>query len=167
MAMATGTAPNSTEIRKTIASADAMLGDILKGLQERNLTNIVNVVVVSDHGMATTDVTRLVQLEDLLDPAELSHVDGWPLYGLRPKNPDDLHRLYNQVKAKNNPNIEVYLRDEDMPERYHFRHNERIAPLWIIPKNRLGDCHKRRIRCFRRKEVGTRLSSKGNTWIRS
>lgn len=128
--------PNSTEIRQTIADADAMLGGILKGLHERNLTSIVNVIVVSDHGMATTDVTRLIQLEDLIDPAELSHIDGWPLYGLRPKNPSDLQRLYSQLKEKSasNPNIDVYLRDENMPERYHFSKNERIAPLWIVPK---------------------------------
>ncbi|KAH7069235.1 alkaline-phosphatase-like protein [Paraphoma chrysanthemicola] len=128
--------PNSTEIRQTIADADAMLAGILTGLHERNLTGIVNVVVVSDHGMATTDASRLVQLEDLIDPAELSHIDGWPLYGLRPKKASDLRRLYDQVKerTKDNPNVEVYLRDEDMPERYHFSKNDRIAPLWIIPK---------------------------------
>ncbi|KAH9879383.1 hypothetical protein J1614_002823 [Plenodomus biglobosus] len=128
--------PNSTEIRSTIAEVDAMLGSILKGLHARNLTEIVNVVVVSDHGMATTDVSRLIQLEDLVDPKELSHIDGWPLYGLRPKNPDDLPRIHTQLreKAKENQNIEVYLRDEDMPERYHFSNNPRIAPLWIVPK---------------------------------
>ncbi|KAF2847862.1 ectonucleotide pyrophosphatase/phosphodiesterase family member 1 [Plenodomus tracheiphilus IPT5] len=128
--------PNSTEIRKTIADADAMLGSILGGLHARNLTDIVNVIVVSDHGMATTDVSRLIQLEDLIDPSELSHIDGWPLYGLRPKNPEDLPRLHAQLKekAKDNPNIEVYLRDEDMPARYHFANNPRIAPLWIVPK---------------------------------
>ncbi|KAF1912405.1 alkaline-phosphatase-like protein [Ampelomyces quisqualis] len=128
--------PNSTEIRETISSVDKMLGGILQGIHQRNLTNIVNVVVVSDHGMATTDVSRLIQLEDLVDPAELSHIDGWPLYGLRPKNPSDLRRLYEQIKerTKNNPNVEVYLKDENMPERYHFSKNDRIAPLWIIPK---------------------------------
>ncbi|KAG9188874.1 hypothetical protein G6011_07579 [Alternaria panax] len=128
--------PNSTEIRKTIQNADKMVGGILAGLLARNLTNIVNVVVVSDHGMATTDMTRLIQLEDLIDPAELAHTDGWPLYGLRPKKPEDLHRLYQQLKdrTKNNPNVDVYLRDEDMPERYHFSRNPRIAPLWIVPK---------------------------------
>ncbi|KAF9699410.1 hypothetical protein EKO04_002369 [Ascochyta lentis] len=127
--------PNSTEIRQTISNADAMIGGILKGLQERNLTNIVNVVVVSDHGMATTDVTRMIQLEDLVDPAELSHVDGWPLYGLRPKDPKNLHPLYEKIKREHgdNPNIEIYLR-ENMPARYHFSNNDRIAPLWIIPK---------------------------------
>lgn len=128
--------PNSTEIRSTIAAADTMLGSILDGLKARNLTNLVNVVVVSDHGMATTDVSRLIQLGDLIDPTELSHIDGWPLYGLRPKNPSDLHKLYNQIRSRtaSNPNVEVYLRDENMPERYHFSRNERIAPLWIIPK---------------------------------
>ncbi|KAJ8112368.1 hypothetical protein OPT61_g5245 [Boeremia exigua] len=127
--------PNSTEIRQTISDADAMIGGILKGLQERNLTNIVNVVVVSDHGMATTDVTRMIQLEDLVDPAELSHVDGWPLYGLRPKDEHNLYPLYDKIKREHgdNPNIEIYLR-ENMPERYHFSNNDRIAPLWIIPK---------------------------------
>lgn len=128
--------PNSTEIRQTIRNADAMLGGILKGLQERNLTEIVNVVVVSDHGMATTDTSRLIQLEDLIDPAELEHIDGWPHFGLRPKKLGELERLHKQVveRAQNMTSIEVYLRDVDMPERYHFSKNERIAPLWIIPK---------------------------------
>ncbi|KAF2199630.1 ectonucleotide pyrophosphatase/phosphodiesterase family member 1 [Delitschia confertaspora ATCC 74209] len=128
--------PNSTEIRQTIKDADGMLESLLHGLEQRNLTDIVNVVVVSDHGMATTDVERLIQLEDLVDPNELSHIDGWPLYGLRPKKDEDLERLYQQLKEKTttNPNIEVYLRDKDMPERYHFSNNKRIAPLWIVPK---------------------------------
>jgi len=128
--------PNSTEIRATIQDADTMLDDIFKGLELRNLTNIVNVIVVSDHGMATTDVSRLMQLEDLVDTSKIAHIDGWPLYGLRPKDPNDLQGLYDGLaeKAKSNPNFEVYLRDVNMPERYHFSHNDRIAPLWIIPK---------------------------------
>jgi len=62
--------------------------------------------------------------------------DGWPLYGLRPKDEKDLQGLYDGLKekAKSNPNFEVYLRDVDMPERYHFSNNHRIAPLWIVPK---------------------------------
>ncbi|KAF2013252.1 Phosphodiest-domain-containing protein [Aaosphaeria arxii CBS 175.79] len=128
--------PNSTEIRATIQEVDAMLGSLLSGLESRNLTNIVNVVIVSDHGMATTDVTRLIQLEDLVNVEEIEHIDGWPLYGLRPKKMEDLERIHQDLlaKAKDNPNIEVYLKDKDMPEKYHFSNNERIAPLWIVPK---------------------------------
>lgn len=128
--------PNSTEIRTTIQQVDTMLDDIFKGLEQRNLTNIVNVIIVSDHGMATTDRERLIQFEDLVDPSKIEHTDGWPLFGLRPKNPDDLQPLYDDLaeKSKTNPNFDVYLRDVNMPPRYHFSKNQRIAPLWIIPK---------------------------------
>ncbi|KAG9258555.1 alkaline-phosphatase-like protein [Emericellopsis atlantica] len=128
--------PNSTEIMETISKADTMLEQIFHGLEDRNLTDIVNVIVVSDHGMATTDTSRLIQLEDLIDTSKIEHIDGWPLYGLRPYKSEDLKPLYDQLveKAKSNENYEVYLRDENMPERYHFSKNDRIAPLWIVPK---------------------------------
>ncbi|KAI1108443.1 alkaline-phosphatase-like protein [Nemania sp. NC0429] len=128
--------PNSTEIQSTISDVDAMLNDIFRGLEQRNLTEIVNVIIVSDHGMATTDVSRMIQIEDLVDLTKIAHLDGWPLVGIRPKKPEDLQLLYQQAadKAKTNPNFDVYLRDVDMPERFHFRNNDRIAPLWIIPK---------------------------------
>lgn len=132
--------PNSTEVNRTIKDVDNMLEDIFRGLEQRNLTQIVNVIVVSDHGMATTDVTRLTQLDDLVDLDRVSHIDGWPLVGLRPKDPNDLRSLYEQAlnNTKDNPNIEVYLRDENMPKRYHFSDNERIAPLWLVPKTGWG-----------------------------
>ncbi|KAH8662247.1 alkaline-phosphatase-like protein [Xylariales sp. PMI_506] len=128
--------PNSTEIRSTISEVDTMLDQIFTGLEERNLTDIVNIIVVSDHGMATTDISRMIQLEDLVDLSKVDHVDGWPLVGIRPKDEADIPALYEQALAiaGSNPNFEVYLRDKNMPERYHFSKNDRIAPLWIIPK---------------------------------
>jgi predicted AlkP superfamily pyrophosphatase or phosphodiesterase len=128
--------PNSKEIMTTIQNVDNMLDQLFQGLVSRNLTNIVNVVIVSDHGMATTDISRMIQLESIVDTSLIEHIDGWPLYGLRPKDPSHLQPIYDALKAEAsvNPNFDVYLRDVDMPERYHFSNNERIAPLWIIPK---------------------------------
>ncbi|KAK5081258.1 hypothetical protein LTR05_008052 [Lithohypha guttulata] len=128
--------PNSTEIRATIASADNMLTLLVEGLLQRNLTEIVNLVVVSDHGMATMSAHRMVQLDDLIDMNLVDHLDGWPLRGLRLKNPDrDVPVLYKQLSdaAKKHGTFDVYTRDT-MPERYHFSQNPRIAPLWIVPK---------------------------------
>lgn len=128
--------PNSTEIRGTIARVDDMLRSLFAGLEDRNLTKIVNIVVVSDHGMATTSTDRLIQFDDLIDTNLIEHTDGWPLYGLRPKRIEDLQGLYETLasKAAGSPNYDVYLRDHNMPERYHFSNNHRIAPLWIVPK---------------------------------
>ncbi|KXG52028.1 Alkaline phosphatase-like, alpha/beta/alpha [Penicillium griseofulvum] len=128
--------PNSTEIRKTISEADSMIANIMAGLEKRNLTEVVNIVVVSDHGMATTSTERLIQLDDLIDYDLIEHIDGWPSNGLRPKRPEDLETLRKQLE-KVAPDyehaFEFYTR-ETMPERYHFSNNERIAPLWVIPK---------------------------------
>ena len=129
--------PNSTEIRATITKADTMLDQMFQGLEARNLTDIVNVIVVSDHGMATTDISRLLQLEDLVGSFEIEHIDGWPLYGLRTKSQDDIRPLYDHLKTQEDDGAapwRVYLRDHDMPERYHFANNDRIAPLWIVPE---------------------------------
>ena len=128
--------PNSTEVQDTIAEVDEMLGGLFAGLETRNLTNVVNVVIVSDHGMATTSTERLVQLEELVDLDLVDRIDGWPSRGLRPKHPRDLQILEDQLQSAA-PNyshaVEIYSR-ENMPERYHFSDNDRIAPLWVIPK---------------------------------
>lgn len=155
--------PNSTEIHKTIIAVDTMLHDLFTGLDRRNLTKIVNIVVVSDHGMATTSVDRLIQLDHLIDLGLVEHIDGWPLYGLRPKNQSDLQGLYNTLLAESveNPNIEVYLRDKNMPERYHFSKNERIAPLWVIPKTGWAIVHKEDFDVKEAKSKGETYHPKG------
>ncbi len=155
--------PNSTEIRETISRADEMLHQLFIGIKQRNLSDIVNIVVVSDHGMATTSIERLVQLDDLIDLNLIEHIDGWPLYGLRPKDPNDLRQLYDTLKAESltNTNFEVYLRDEDMPERYHFSKNDRIAPLWVIPKTGWAIVHKEDFNIKEAKAKGTAYNPKG------
>ncbi|KAI4175267.1 MAG: hypothetical protein LQ343_001803 [Gyalolechia ehrenbergii] len=135
--------PNSTEIRKTIQEVDSMLHNLFTGLDQRNLTKIVNIVIVSDHGMATTSTERLIQLDNLIDLSLIDRIDGWPLYGLRPKNPADLQGLYDKLlgEAENDEHFDVYNK-ETMPERYHFSNNDRIAPLWVIPQTGWAIVHK-------------------------
>ncbi len=155
--------PNSTEIWITISDVDTMLHHLFKGLDERNLTEIVNVVVVSDHGMATTSTDRCIQLDDLIDLDLVEHIDGWPLYGLRPKNPIDIRGLYDRllVESQSSGNFDVYLRDENMPVRYHFSNNERIAPLWVVPKTGYAIVHKEDFDVKAAKATGETYHPKG------
>ena len=128
--------PNSTEVNKTLQEVDAMFNNIMQGLKQRNLSDIVNVVVVSDHGMATTSAKRLIQLEDLVDTDLIEHIDGWPNYALRLKHPSIVEELFHNlnIKAATSQVFDVYVRDKNMPDRYHFSQNPRIAPLWLVPK---------------------------------
>ena len=155
--------PNSTEVWDTIADADEMLHNIFMGLDKRNLTNIVNVIVVSDHGMATSSTDRTIQLDDLIDMNLIEHTDGWPHYGLRPKDPMDLRGLYERLstEAESSPGFDVYLRDENMPDRYHFSKNDRIAPLWVVPKTGWAIVQKDEFDVKEAKANGERYHPKG------
>ena len=155
--------PNSTEIRTTIKDVDTMLHNLFTGLKDRNLSKIVNIVVVSDHGMATTSTDRVIQLDDLVDLNLIEHIEGWPLHGLRPKDPKDLQSLYETLAAKSfhNSRFEVYARDKNMPERYHFSNNKRIAPLWIIPKTGWAIVEKKNFDVQEAKKTGRVFTPQG------
>lgn len=155
--------PNSTEIRGTIADVDSMLTLLTEGLLARNLTEIVNMVVVSDHGMATTSTSRLIQLDDMIDLSLVDHIDGWPLRGLRLKNPgEDLHPMYEQLLAESerSDGFDVYTLDT-MPERFHFTKNDRIAPLWIVPKTGWGVVERTNFDIAEAQTIGKAFHPKG------
>lgn len=123
--------------------ADKSIGRLLEGLEERNLTNIVNVIVVSDHGMSTTDKSRLIYYDDVLTSKELDmiwKIEAYPTLGIRPRpdlNQEEavetlyqaFRRLYDSLET---PHFEVY-KKQDFPARFHFRDNVRIPPLLVLP----------------------------------
>ena len=73
--------PDSDDVQQALELVDGAIGSVLDGLEERNLTDIVNLIVLSDHGMAATSNDRLIYLDELLgdDFKSLEHRDGWPL----------------------------------------------------------------------------------------
>ena len=59
---------------------DVFAKDIHDSLEARNLTDIVDVVFVSDHGMTDTSDPEFIYIDDVLGDGfkELDHVDGTP-----------------------------------------------------------------------------------------
>lgn len=131
------------ELVSALKDVDSMVGAIMSGISSRNLTNIVNLVVVSDHGMAPTSNNRLIYLDDLVEMSNIEHVDGWPLIALRPKSSLDLKALYRNLvdaqKQYGEGKWDVFLR-EDLPAEWKFggynynKWQNRLAPLWLVPK---------------------------------
>ncbi|KAK9761792.1 hypothetical protein K7432_013053 [Basidiobolus ranarum] len=125
--------PDSPEVDQSLSRIDSMISSLLAGFASRNLTEIVNLVIVSDHGMAQTSSNKLVYLDDLVDMSLLKGIYVHPLAGLVPKNPKDIHRIYKDLKkASQGEHWDVYLR-EDVPRRFHYSTNQRIPPIVCIP----------------------------------
>ncbi|TFK73655.1 Phosphodiest-domain-containing protein [Pluteus cervinus] len=132
------TGPMSALVNKTLVEVDVFARDLHTELELRNLTDIVDIVFVSDHGMTDTSHPDLIYMDDILGDqamSEIEHIDGWPSWGIRFSSPTNVSRhlaVLNKAAEENPEKFSVYTK-ESMPERYHFSKNERIAPLYVIP----------------------------------
>lgn len=120
---------------------DGFAKNLHKSLEARNLTDIVDIVFVSDHGMTDTSHPEMIYMDDprLLGPdglSQIEHEDGWPSMGIRFRPRANVTHYLNTLLDASDANPEkfdVYTHDT-MPERFHFSENERIAPIYVIPK---------------------------------
>ncbi|RUP12842.1 alkaline-phosphatase-like protein [Jimgerdemannia flammicorona] len=130
--------PESDLVNLALEEVDGMIKHLLIGLAARNLTEIVNIVIVSDHGMTSTSNSRLIYYDDILTPDAFSHVgttEGWPLLLIRSTDANTTDTIYKQLRDHTlavPSNFTVYLR-EDVPQRFHFSATDRIPQIVAIP----------------------------------
>lgn len=118
--------PDSVEMFPAIQAADRLLGLVKSQLQSKELFDQVNIIVVSDHGMAATSSQRVILIDDYIDLSTVDVVDWSPVIAIKPK-PGMQEAIYNQL-SQAHPNLKVYKRNE-VPERLRYRNHPRIADI--------------------------------------
>lgn len=121
--------PAAASIDSAIAKVDAMVGALIDGLAARGLTDHVNLVVVSDHGMTPISADRVIYYDDYIDLSRVQIVDLSPVGALAP-TADYVAEAYAKLKGAH-PHMQVYRKGE-VPARLHFNNNPRITPLVTI-----------------------------------
>lgn len=122
--------PDAHETAEAVSEVDTAIARLLDGLAKRGLRDTSNLVIVSDHGMTPIDSKQVIFLEDLM-PISTVQVESYgPNGGVRPKT-GSAADLVAQIRAKNIPHLQVYLREE-VPEHLHYRNNPRIPPVVLI-----------------------------------
>ena len=76
--------PESTQYADAIARADLIVGQVLDGLQQRGLAATTNVIVVSDHGMASVPEDQVISTESMADPSIARNVSQGQSVGFVP-----------------------------------------------------------------------------------
>lgn len=138
---------SGSNLTEALRYVDDFVALMIAELRARNLEAIVNLVVVSDHGMAPTSNDRLLFLDDIVSMDKIEHVDGWPLFGLRPYAEYSTDVIMAEINEKleklddETKNSFTAYRVEDIPKEWNFggkledhRFNYRLAPIWLIPK---------------------------------
>ena len=118
--------PDAIQTDSAIARVDAMVGALVDGVAARGLADRVNIVVVSDHGMAPLAAERVIYLDDYIDVSKVTLVDRSPVGALIPASGYETE-AYTRLQGAH-PHLQVYRKGE-LPARFHFNANSRITPL--------------------------------------
>src|SRR5690606_25705510 len=121
-----GHGPDSPQAHAALAEVDAALGRLRDGLASRGLLDRVNLVVVSDHGMATVAPGHAVVLEDMVTVAEAKVVSAGQVVGIVP-NPGHGETVARRLLGAH----ERYdcWRKGELPARWHYGTHPRIPPI--------------------------------------
>jgi predicted AlkP superfamily pyrophosphatase or phosphodiesterase len=118
--------PDTPQTDSAIARVDSAIGRLEDGLAASGLTNLIDLLVVSDHGMAAVDSTQVIYLDDYLDPATVEIPELAPTLLIWPRH-GSADAIYRELAGRD-PRLTVYRRSE-LPARFHFDSTPRIAPI--------------------------------------
>lgn len=124
--------PISRETKKAVLKVDGEMGRLIRGLKAREIFTQVNLIIVSDHGMATVRWSNAILLDRLFDTKLASRI-FWTreIVSIFPK-PGKEDEIYQSLKQKLPLQAHVY-RKAEMPARFHYSQSPRIAPLLVLP----------------------------------
>jgi len=120
---------NSPEVDEAVIDIDGLIGYLQEKLEEVGLSDSLNIIMLSDHGMSDLSENRVIFLEDLINLNDVEVVDWTPVGLIKPKD-GKKDEVYSALK-ENEENYMVYLKEE-MPERYHFKDHYRIPEIIMI-----------------------------------
>jgi predicted AlkP superfamily pyrophosphatase or phosphodiesterase len=118
--------PESRAVAEAVGRVDRYLDRLIRGLTRRRLQDRVNVVIVSDHGMAEANASRVVVLDDYLALDGIDIIDLNPTLGMFP--PAGREEAVYQALAAANPHLKVF-RKAESPPHWHFRDHPRVPPI--------------------------------------
>jgi predicted AlkP superfamily pyrophosphatase or phosphodiesterase len=122
--------PNSSEVDGALRAADAAIGRLIDGLKSRDLYKNINLVIVSDHGMAEVDTTRTVILDNLVDLKHIDLVTSGIVVGINPK-PGFEAEAEHALLGKHE-HVECWRKGE-LPARLHYGTHARIPAVICLP----------------------------------
>ena len=121
--------PDAPETDDAIARVDRAIGTLVDGIARLGLTDVVNIIIVADHGMTAVSNRRTILLDDYLDLSTVDIVDWTPVAAIAPRAGDE-ERVYHALLGKH-PNLQVYRKGE-VPARWHFNAHPRITPIVAV-----------------------------------
>ncbi|KAM9977322.1 hypothetical protein ACTFIR_011184 [Dictyostelium discoideum] len=127
--------PDSQQVNDAIAYLDTQIGSLIDQLKSTNQYNSTNLIILSDHGMASVPKNQSIYLDDLTNDPTFSTKcyirDMSPILSIFPiVGGLSIDEIYKSLTTNSDINIKIY-KKEDLPKELFFSLNEnkRIAPI--------------------------------------
>ncbi|MEF9477199.1 ectonucleotide pyrophosphatase/phosphodiesterase [Chryseobacterium sp. RRHN12] len=129
--------PDAKETENAVHLIDQAVGDLVQKVNGLGLKD-VNFIFVSDHGMIKVDGGAPLEIPAVLfDKNRFDFYNSQTLLRVYVKNPDEVKKVYKELKANKTDDYEVYL-DKKLPRYLHFAARDdqynRIGQILLIPK---------------------------------
>lgn len=118
--------PDSPQVRRALGEIDSAVGHLYDGLAQRGLLDRINLIVVSDHGMATVGPDRAIAVEDMVPVEDATVVSIGQSIGIAPR-PGREAAAAKRLLGRH-AHYECWRR-EQLPERWQYGHHPRVPPI--------------------------------------
>ena len=118
--------PDSPEYANALQQVDAAIGQLLDGMRRDGLLDQTNVIVVSDHGMATVPDGQVIATEDMVAPEIARDVSVGQSVGFAPQ--PGREREAEKALLGAHPHYDCWKKDR-LPARWHYGSHPRIPPI--------------------------------------
>ena len=122
-----GHSPAGVEVKEAVKTVDGNIARLLDGLKNRKIDKKVNIIIVSDHGMAAVDQTNAIIMDDhfRFDDTERILWTGEIVQIFPKAGKEDVI-----MSALEKPGLHTTCwRKKDIPDRLHYKQGARVAPI--------------------------------------
>ena len=123
--------PKSANTKRIVEKIDELLGSIVKKLNTLDIYDQLNIIILSDHGMAETNRKKIIPLNKYINTQKIKIEGSGPYALLYSDEKDELDIAYNNLKKVEN--INTYKKNK-IPKYWHFSNHYRIKDLLIVAK---------------------------------
>ncbi len=121
--------PISNESKIMVTYLDSLMGVLYQKIKTLSIGDEVNIMIVSDHGMAQLDSKKNIIIDDYIKPEWIKGMYGHnPTFNISATSVF-VDSIYNALK--NVPHLSVWKAGE-LPERLHYGTNKRIGDMVIL-----------------------------------
>jgi len=118
--------PQSAEYRLAITRVDAAIGELVQRLRRGGQLQHTDIVVVSDHGMATVPPQQVIAVEDMVPMDEAKVVSIGQSIGIAPRPGQEQAAASRLLGAHDDYDC---WRKQALPARWHYGTHPRVPPI--------------------------------------